>query len=136
MKDIKPAVLFVDDEDRILRAVRRQLGHKFRIHTACGAESGFSALRRLEDVAVVVVDYRMPGMNGLEFMAAGRHIRPKALWIMLSGYATEDVPLQPEDEQPVFSFLSKPCPTEQLEQEISAAVQQFCFADEISDSCQ
>jgi DNA-binding NtrC family response regulator len=119
----KPAVLFVDDEEKILRAFRRQLGHKFKMYTASGVEAGLEALDKQDDIAVVVVDFRMPGMNGLEFIAAGRKIRPNSLWIMLSGYAAMDVTSQAINEEDVFRFLAKPCSTERLKQEIDAALQ-------------
>ena len=126
----KPAVLFVDDEEKILRAFRRQLGNTFKMYTACGAEAGLQTMSKLDDIAVVVVDYRMPGMNGLEFITAGRGIRPDSLWIMLSGYATMDVVLQAMNDPGVFRFLSKPCSTDQLKQEIEAALQQYSLLQE------
>ena len=58
-------VLFVDDDENILDAYKRQLRRQFRIYTAQGGEQGLAAVNNQGPYAVIVSDLRMPGMDGI-----------------------------------------------------------------------
>ena len=72
----KPVLMSVDDDPNVSRAVardlRRQYGEEFRVLRAASAAEGLDALRELklrgDPVAVLLADYRMPEMNGIEFL--------------------------------------------------------------------
>lgn len=121
----KRAVLFVDDEERILRSFRRDFSGKFKFYTATSPQLGLKALEDHDEIAVAVVDHRMPEMTGLELVEVGRQLRPDVVWMILSGYASMDLAIKAINEGNVFRFLAKPHPTESLEQEIVAALQQY-----------
>lgn len=109
-------IMLVDDEKNILSALRRVLV------TGIGLESEFhevsvelfdkpaDALARAEAVAfdLVVSDYRMPEMNGVEFLKAFRKIQPHAARIILSGYADLEGLVGAINEAEIFRFISKP----------------------------
>lgn len=62
-------ILCVDDEPQILNVIRRQLYEEdYEVHTALTAEEGLDILGRVGPVQVVLSDYRMPGINGIEFL--------------------------------------------------------------------
>ncbi|MFG0304964.1 MAG: HDOD domain-containing protein [Phycisphaerales bacterium JB040] len=107
-------VLFVDDEDRVLHGLRRQMrAHRDRwdFRFATGGEEALRMLSE-EDADVVVSDMRMPGMSGIELLRAVRERWPGTLRIVLSGHTehTESVTAVGCAHQ----FLQKPCPPEEL----------------------
>lgn len=94
-------ILIVDDEPAILRALTRLFRRNdFDVHTAANATE---ALGILDGVApdVVISDFKMPGMNGLELLRVIGERFPGARRILLSGYAE-----QTDDERVLF--LGKP----------------------------
>ncbi|MEW6489453.1 MAG: HD domain-containing phosphohydrolase [Thermodesulfobacteriota bacterium] len=101
-------LLLVDDEENILRALRR-LFHRLG-HEILTASSGRDALRLLEErpVSLIVSDHRMPGMTGAELLAAAARVQPDALRIMLTGYADMQAAMQAINEGRVYRFLPKP----------------------------
>jgi DNA-binding NtrC family response regulator len=75
-----------------------------------------AALQHLEShpVDVVVADYLMPGMDGLEFLAEVRRIRPVASRIILTGYADKDAAIRAINEVGLYHFVEKPWRNEEL----------------------
>jgi len=109
----KPRVLIVDDEER----VRNTLVKLFSARglTAIDAASGPDALARLESEPfdVVLLDVRMPGMNGLEALARIKQIAPAVEVILLTGHASSDVALEAM-KLGGFDYLLKPSPVEEI----------------------
>lgn len=115
-------MLVVDDEKAILDGFRRQFGSSFQILTA---RSGREAMDRIEEdgqIAVAIVDYRMPEMNGLEFIEQARVLSPATAWIMLSGYADTQLTIETINRGHVFRFLTKPTIRNSVLQAIDEAV--------------
>ena len=67
-------VLFVDDDPKILAAFQRQLRKKVTVETVESGAEGLEVLRRNGPFSVVVTDYCMPSMNGIEFLGRAREI--------------------------------------------------------------
>ena len=61
-------VLIVDDDVNVLDSYKRLLRKQFDIDTAQGPMKGLVAIKENGPYAVIVSDYRMPGMNGIEFL--------------------------------------------------------------------
>ena len=80
-------VLFVDDDPKILAAFQRQLRKNVVIETVESGSEGLEVLRRNGPFALVVTDYCMPSMNGIEFLGRAREIAPETVRIMLTGSA-------------------------------------------------
>src|SRR5690606_15932029 len=86
----RPKVLCVDDEPHVLDGLSLSLRKRFVV---VGETTGMSALewlRENEDVAVVISDMRMPRMDGAEFLARARELRPDAVRVLLTGRADLD----------------------------------------------
>ncbi len=116
-------ILMVDDEPQILSAFRRTLGRQFQVTCAQGAAEGLAALQSpAAPFAVVVTDMTMPGMNGVQFIAAARPRAGDAVFMMLTGNADQQTAAMAINAGHVFRFLNKPCPAEQLEVEVRAAL--------------
>src|SRR5947199_1788401 len=91
----RPVILTVDDDPGVSRAVARDLRRRYgERHRIVRAESGPSALDALRQmklrgdlVAVILADYRMPEMNGIEFLERAMDIYPGARRVLLTAYA-------------------------------------------------
>jgi two-component system, NtrC family, response regulator HupR/HoxA len=102
------SILLVDDEINILNALNRGLASEnFKCFIAT---NGNRALEIMEenDIAVVVTDMRMPGMNGLELLKNLKEKYPNTVRIVLSGYAQLSQILTTINQVNVFKFILKP----------------------------
>lgn len=106
----KRTVLFVDDEDTVLRSIKRGFLDENELFNQRFAASGQEALEILqkEQVHVIVTDMRMPGMDGVELLKIVREKYPLIIIIVLSGY-TDMSSFQNEFNQgEIFDFVPKP----------------------------
>ena len=118
-------VLLVDDDLNVLQAYTRTLRGNFTVSTTDNGAEGLKILKEDGPFAVIVTDYRMPIMNGIQFLAYAKELTPDTIRIMLSGQADLDVSIQAVNEGNVFRFLNKPCPTEQLIKVLDTAMEQY-----------
>lgn len=118
-------ILLVDDEPLLLTGLRRNLMDEFEI--SC-ANSGMEALHNLqteEDFSVIISDYKMVGMNGVEFLQEAKIIRPDAVRMLLTGFADVGVLTNAINEGSIFRFLSKPCNVQHMRLAIRGGIKQF-----------
>ena len=115
-------VLFVDDEARVLTAMRAMFRRDYDVHLA---NSGAEALEvvRAHDIDVIVSDQRMPGMTGVKMLHEARGIAPRTMRILLTGYADLAAIEHAINEAEVFRYLMKPCPRDQLREVVAQAVE-------------
>lgn len=118
-------VLFVDDEPNILGAYQRNLRNRFHIETAQGGEHGLAAIASQGPYAVVVSDLRMPGMDGVQFLAKVKEHSPDSVRVMLTGQADMTAAIAAVNEGNIFRFLTKPCPPDILAKTLDASLQQY-----------
>lgn len=107
-------ILIVDDDEKLLKSFERVLGQRFATLTAGDGEAGLRALAERGPVSLVISDYRMPGMNGVEFLARVREMSPDTVRIMLTGYADAETAITAVNEGNIFRLLAKPCPPKVL----------------------
>ena len=100
-------VLVVDDEPRVLDALEAILAAEFRILRAEGGAAALSLLAS-EDVAVMITDYRMPGMTGVELCRRGQEVAPEALRIILTAYTDVDSLMEAINTGHIWHFVPKP----------------------------
>jgi CheY-like chemotaxis protein len=117
-------ILFVDDEPRILSALERQLSGTFEVRTAVGPEAGLRVLCEDGPYAVVVSDFRMPVMDGIQFLAKVKEANRETVRVMLTGQADLNTAILAVNEGNIFRFLTKPCAAEQLTMALNAALEQ------------
>lgn len=120
------AILLVDDEILILESLQRELGMNFS-HIDI-AQSGADGLRKLAGktpYAVVMSDFRMPHMNGIEFLEQVRKISPNSVRMMLTGNAELQVAIQAVNEGQIFRFLTKPCSHDLLVSSLETGLKQY-----------
>ncbi|SDC91378.1 thioredoxin reductase (NADPH) [Geodermatophilus telluris] len=129
----RPVLLTVDDDPNVSRAVardlRRRYGEDHRVVRASSGEEGLAALRELtlrgEPVAVLLADYRMPQMNGIEFLEQAMDLVPRARRALLTAYADTDAAIQAINLVDVDHYLLKPWdpPEEKLYPVVDAMVE-------------
>ncbi|MGH8528905.1 MAG: response regulator [Nevskiales bacterium] len=119
---LKPRVLFVDDEPRVLTSMKMLFfGNQYQ---AFFAESGEKALELLKTqrVDVIVSDQRMPGMTGIELLRAARELNPNAMRILLTGYADLDAIIGSINDGEIFRFVNKPWSNDDLTTTVARAI--------------
>jgi serine/threonine-protein kinase len=117
----RPRVLFVDDEPRILLALKAIFRPYYEVHTA-GDGQGAIELMRQHEFDVIVSDQRMPVMSGTEVLRWARKLRPRAIRILLTGYSDLNATVDAINEGEVFRFIAKPWTNQQLRDTLAAAV--------------
>lgn len=119
---MKESVLIVDDDRRTLESMARVLSPDYNVYTA---SSGIDALHLIDenrDIRIVLTDFQMPKMNGLELLQEIHYKDEKPLVIMMTGFS--DVHLRTEAEDlGAFFYLNKPIDLNILEMAIKKALE-------------
>jgi thioredoxin reductase (NADPH) len=129
----KPVLLTVDDDPGVSRAVardlRRRYGEGHRVVRASSGKEALEALRELklrgEQVSAMLADYRMPEMNGIEFLEQAMDLFPRARRALLTAYADTDAAIQAINLVDVDHYLLKPWdpPEEKLYPVVDALIE-------------
>ncbi|MFU8818333.1 MAG: HD domain-containing phosphohydrolase [Desulfurivibrio sp.] len=124
-------VLFVDDEENILRSLRRLcMDESFAVETASSGAEALALLQARDDVAVIVSDQRMPEMTGVEMLEQARQIAPLAVRILLTGYADIGAAMDSINRSGVYRYITKPWQDEELLQTVRGALQHYSLVKE------
>jgi DNA-binding NtrC family response regulator len=118
----RKTILVVDDEQEILDAIAESLaGSGFRVITMTNGRSALSAVKEGEPVDLVIADYRMRGMDGLELLARLKEVTPAMPVIILSGNVSVECYLKSLNLG-AFEYVTKPFELEDLERIVKAAL--------------
>jgi response regulator RpfG family c-di-GMP phosphodiesterase len=104
-------VLFVDDDLDILSAFRRNLRKHFLVKTADNANAAIEIMKENPPFACIVSDYRMPGMDGIEFLTLVKKLSPDSVRIIITGFADLETAIAAVNKGNIYRFLTKPVPT-------------------------
>jgi DNA-binding NtrC family response regulator len=117
----KRTVLFVDDEEKVLNALKMALIDE--PYHEIFVRSGEEAIEILEQeqVHVIVTDMRMPGMSGLDLLKLVKEKYPKVVRIVLSAYTQVSTLLTAINQGEIYRYITKPW---QLEEEFKPAIRQ------------
>jgi response regulator RpfG family c-di-GMP phosphodiesterase len=118
-------ILLVDDDIDILSGFQRNLRKDFRIQTAASGREALDIINTSPQFAVIVSDYSMPGMNGIELLAAIRRIFPDTVRMILTGYADLETSIKAVNEGHIFRFLTKPVSPETLIASLKDALEYY-----------
>jgi two-component system NtrC family sensor kinase len=123
-------LLLVDDDEHVRRALKRVLKRaRFRLVEAADAGDGLKALER-ETVHVVVSDYRMPGMSGVEFLRVVKERWPRVQRVLLTGQADTAAIEEAVNQSEIFRFIWKPWDDAHLILTIQSAIDQYWLVEE------
>ncbi len=121
---MRPAVslLLVDDDAIFSKVLGTELGRLgFEVSTAHSGDEAIQIASRIEP-AIVLLDLRLPDMNGLEVLKALRDKSPGSEVIMLTGHGSIDTAIE-SVRMGAFDYLIKPCPLDELEVRIQKALE-------------
>jgi thioredoxin reductase (NADPH) len=112
----KPVIWTVDDDPDVLRAVerdlRRQYGDRYKVISADSGASALEGVKQLklrnEPVSLFLVDQRMPGMSGVEFLEKAIEFYPDAKRALLTAYADTDAAIRAINTVHIDHYLMKP----------------------------
>jgi serine/threonine-protein kinase len=117
----KPRVLFVDDEERVVNALRAIFRETYEVETATSGEAAL-ALLAAGKYHVIVSDQRMPGMLGVDFLREAKAACPDAVRILLTGYSDLAAIVGSVNDGEVYRFVSKPWNQDDLQGTVGEAV--------------
>lgn len=116
-------ILLVDDERNITRAIERLFfDADYEIVTAHSGDEGLQVLER-ESFQLIIADYRMEGMDGVEFFRRVYERWPDTIRIVLSGYADTAAVVGAINEGRVYKFIPKPWNDEELRHTVARALE-------------
>ena len=121
-------VLCVDDEPQVLEGLALQLRRRFEVLKATSGANALAMLQTSGEVAVIISDMRMPGMNGAAFLREACRIAPRASRILLTGQADLESAAAAVNEGQIFRFLSKPCPADYLLSTVMSGLNRYRMA--------
>ncbi|HSW62631.1 MAG TPA: response regulator [Dissulfurispiraceae bacterium] len=129
-------ILCVDDEQNVLNALRRLfLDDEYEILTANSGADGL-VLQEREHAQIIISDYRMPAMNGVEFLREVNKKWPDTVRIVLSGYADTAAIVSAINEGQIYKFIPKPWNDDEIRITIGHAIDRYSLAKinrELSD---
>jgi two-component system, probable response regulator PhcQ len=112
----KYAILYVDDEEKSLKAFERAFGEDFRLLTASNAQDGFKLLEEhADDIGLLLTDQRMPGESGVWLLERARQLRPRILRILVTAYSDFDAAIDAVNTGAIYKYVSKPWDPPQFE---------------------
>jgi two-component system NtrC family sensor kinase len=119
-------ILCVDDERNVLRALERIfLDDDYEMVLANSGEEGLAALESSGPFQIVISDYRMPVMNGVQFLSKVYESCPDTVRIVLSGYADAGAIVEAINEGHIYKFIPKPWNDDELRVTINNCLERY-----------
>ena len=119
-------VLFVDDEQAILRSMKRLLrNEEYHIDCANSPTEGFEVLSQ-KSISLLVSDQKMPEMEGTVFLAKVKEQYPHIVRVILSGSPSSNEIVKAKDQGVIHDSLQKPWDTQELKQKIREWLELSC----------
>ena len=125
MVDDKYRILFVDDDPNILAGYQRSLRKYFDIDTANGGATGLLKIEEEATYAVIVSDFKMPNMNGAEFLNEVKKASPDSVRVLLTGQADFNDVIDCVNKGGIYKFLTKPCDSDAMSAALRDCIRQF-----------
>lgn len=115
----KYRIMLVDDEAKVLSALKRTLRNENYLIKIFEKPKDAIAYAKTQTIDLVVSDYRMPEINGVELLRNLKELQPNMIMIMLSGYVDMPAVLTAINEIGIFKYLTKPWKDPELQQIIA-----------------
>jgi two-component system, NtrC family, response regulator AtoC len=117
----KPMILVVDDDRNTRDGLQRALQRHYEVRTAEGAEAALAVLAKEPDVALMLSDLRMPGVDGLGLLKQVKKLYPELLCVLLTAYGSVETAVDAM-RQGAYDFLMKPVDLDHLDMLVSRAL--------------
>ena len=129
----KPKILITDDEKPTRDVMARILGAKYDCLTAPDAEQALKTVAATGDLALLITDYKMPGMNGVELIRKAKALNPSLACILITAYGEIELAVEAMKEG-ADDFLTKPITDlNQLELRVSKALKTHALEIEVEE---
>jgi response regulator RpfG family c-di-GMP phosphodiesterase len=123
-------ILLVDDEENILRSLKRQLAElDYGIEIVPSGPQGLELLDEKE-IAVIISDQRMPGMSGTQFLSMAKKKQPDTIRMLLTAYSDLKDTVDAINQGEIYKYLSKPWDEGALKRTVSEAVERYALIKE------
>ena len=120
---MKPLVLLVDDEVPFVETMTKRLEKRdLNVKTAFSGREALEVLDKNRNTDVVILDVKMPGMDGIETLGEMKRAHPLTEVIMLTGHGTIESAIDGM-KQGAYDYLLKPCDIDQLMRKVGEATQ-------------
>ena len=116
----KTRILFVDDEERILTALRSVFRLNYRVFTATNGREAVEIVKKFQP-HIVISDQRMPEMTGVELLRQVKEVAPMTVRMLLTGYSDLAAIVGSVNDGEVFRFISKPWDNQEIQNTVAAA---------------
>ena len=123
MMSEKLKVLYVDDEEINLFLFSNHFKEKYEVYTATDGFLGLTVLEENTAIRVVISDFRMPKINGVEFIKKARERYPDKKYFILTGYETTDEIKAAVEDGIILEKFSKPMTYNRIERVIKEALE-------------
>ena len=132
-----PVIAIVDDEEMVLTSLRSflLLETDYEVETFSSPQTAVSALRE-KPVDLVISDYLMPGMNGIEFLLEIKALHPFATRILLTGYADKENAIKAINEVGLYQYVEKPWNNDDLKITIQNGLERRFLMEKLEQKIQ
>lgn len=122
MEDSSQQVLVIDDDPTTLLLIQRYLSEMpLDVHIAENAEAGLRLLKENREISLVLVDYMMPQMTGVEVLHALQEKNPRPQILLISSLAQDQIPSGLQAD----GFLKKPISKNNLQEMVKNGLTQY-----------
>jgi FixJ family two-component response regulator len=122
---IKHNIMLIDDEENILKSLQRLfLGEEYGVYAFTTGNEALEALEERE-YSLILSDYRMPELNGIDFLKLAKVKAPEAIRIILTGFADVDVAISAINEGEIYKFVEKPWDNNIIRVHIKRALEHY-----------
>ena len=134
MAERTPVIAIVDDEEMVLTSLRSflLLETEYEVLTYNGPEKALEEVRR-QPIDLIISDYLMPGMNGIQFLLEVKKIHPFATRILLTGYADKENAIKAINEVGLYQYVEKPWENEDLRLVIQNGLERRFLMEKLED---
>ncbi|TAL69917.1 MAG: response regulator [Bacteroidetes bacterium] len=118
-------ILLIDDEPDVLSGYKRNLNNIFEVTTAPDSTEAVNIINTSREFAVIITDYKMPGMNGIALLSIIKKLTPDSIRVLITGHPDTDVAIDAVNEGNIFRFLTKPYPPSRLIRVINECIEEY-----------
>ncbi len=127
----KFAILYVDDEEKSLKAFARAFGDDFRVFTAINAAEGARIIEEKKaEIAILMTDQKMPGEKGTWLLERARQIEPRIIRMLVTAYTDFQDAVEAINTGAIYRYVNKPWDPPQLEETLRHAMEFFLVTHE------
>lgn len=122
-------ILLLDDENDILKSLNRVLRLDFNIFSFNEGKDALACLK-VNDIAIIISDMRMPEMDGADFLSLAREIQPDSVRILLTGYSDIQSTIRAVNSGGIHTYISKPWDNDSLKLIVAKSAEFYCLTKE------